>query len=230
MRKFHHLKAALPEPILSVAHQKDGSLSWLDNDEEIDLLAVGWGSTKDVVHDVMSSEEFRDVRIAYLHYTYLWPLRTEKLENLAKRSKRIVLVEQNYQGQLGILIRMESGLDISDRILKYDGRPFFYDELLVVATRASSSTTSRGPSWSATVERRTDYPVARTGTGVVMNTELEITRAGSLRVLLGNQRHLVRRLRRLRHLDCGEVRARRTEATPVASVPLLRRRLPRQRF
>jgi 2-oxoglutarate/2-oxoacid ferredoxin oxidoreductase subunit alpha len=49
---------------------------------------------------------------------------------MAKRSKRIVLVEQNYQSQLGMLIRMECGLDISDKILKYDGRPFFYDELL----------------------------------------------------------------------------------------------------
>jgi 2-oxoglutarate/2-oxoacid ferredoxin oxidoreductase subunit alpha len=65
-----------------------------------------------------------------LHYTYLWPLRTQELRRLAMRSKRIVLVEQNYQGQLGMLIRMECGLDIPDRILKYDGRPFFYDELL----------------------------------------------------------------------------------------------------
>jgi 2-oxoglutarate ferredoxin oxidoreductase subunit alpha len=65
-----------------------------------------------------------------LHYTYLWPLCTDELEKTAKRSKRIVLVEQNYQGQLGMLIRMECGLDIPDKILKYDGRPFFYDELL----------------------------------------------------------------------------------------------------
>jgi 2-oxoglutarate ferredoxin oxidoreductase subunit alpha len=49
---------------------------------------------------------------------------------MAKRSKRIVLVEQNYQGQLGMLIRMECGLDIPDKMLKYDGRPFFYDEVL----------------------------------------------------------------------------------------------------
>jgi 2-oxoglutarate/2-oxoacid ferredoxin oxidoreductase subunit alpha len=72
----------------------------------------------------------RGRKIAYLHYTYLWPLRTEDLRRLAMRSKRIVLVEQNYQGQLGMLIRMECGLDVWDKILKYDGRPFFYDELL----------------------------------------------------------------------------------------------------
>jgi 2-oxoglutarate ferredoxin oxidoreductase subunit alpha len=78
----------------------------------------------------MCSDELRGRKIAYLHYTYLWPLRTQELQGLAKRSKRIVLVEQNYQGQLGMLIRMECGLDIPDKILKYDGRPFFYDELL----------------------------------------------------------------------------------------------------
>ena len=65
-----------------------------------------------------------------MHYTYLWPLRTEELQRLAERAKSIVLVEQNYQGQLGMLIRMECGLEIPDKILKYDGRPFFYDELL----------------------------------------------------------------------------------------------------
>ena len=78
----------------------------------------------------MHSAELKEQKIASLHYTYLWPLRTELLQKLAKRSKRIVLVEQNYQGQLGLLIKMQCGLDITEKILKYDGRPFFYDELL----------------------------------------------------------------------------------------------------
>jgi 2-oxoglutarate ferredoxin oxidoreductase subunit alpha len=35
---------------------------------------------------------------------------------------------------------MECGLDIPDKILKYDGRPFFYDELLAsVMERCASS-------------------------------------------------------------------------------------------
>ena len=103
---------------------------WIDPGDEIELLAIGWGSTGETFQDVMRSDELRGRKIAYLHYTYLWPLRTQELQRLAKRSKRIVLVEQNYQGQLGMLIRMECGLHIPDKILKYDGRPFFYDELL----------------------------------------------------------------------------------------------------
>jgi 2-oxoglutarate/2-oxoacid ferredoxin oxidoreductase subunit alpha len=130
MRKFHNLKAGLPQPRVGVANHGNNGADWMDERDEIELLVIGWGSTKDVIQDVMCSEELRERRIAHLHYTYLWPLCTDELEKMAKRSKRIVLVEQNYQGQLGMLIRMECGLDIPDKILKYDGRPFFYDEVL----------------------------------------------------------------------------------------------------
>ncbi len=128
LRKFQGLKTGLPEPRLSVTGRAEND--WMEEGNEIELLAIGWGSSGDVFQDIIRSEELRERKIAYLHYTYLWPLRTGQLQKLAKRSKRIVLVEQNYQGQLGMLIRMECGLDIPDKILKYDGRPFFYDELL----------------------------------------------------------------------------------------------------
>jgi 2-oxoglutarate ferredoxin oxidoreductase subunit alpha len=64
------------------------------------------------------------------------------------RSKRIVLVEQNVQGQLGMLIRMECGLDIWDKILKYDGRPFFYDELLSSVLERCANTSKTEPKLS----------------------------------------------------------------------------------
>jgi 2-oxoglutarate/2-oxoacid ferredoxin oxidoreductase subunit alpha len=130
LRKFDGLKARLPAPDLHVGGRNAKTTDWNDAEDEIDLLAIGWGSTGDTFQDVLCSDELRGRKIAYLHYTYLWPLRTRELQSLAKRSKRVVLVEQNYQGQLGMLIRMECGLDIPDKILKYDGRPFFYDELL----------------------------------------------------------------------------------------------------
>jgi 2-oxoglutarate ferredoxin oxidoreductase subunit alpha len=155
MRKFQTLKSTLPQPSLNATlhGEKDGD--WIDESDEIELLVIGWGSTRGVMRDVMFSEELRSHKIAYLHYTYLWPLCTRELQRLAKRSKRIVLVEQNYRGQLGMLIKMECGLDIADKILKYDGRPFFYDELLglllaqfgstKVGSVAISQAHSRGP-------------------------------------------------------------------------------------
>src|SRR5260221_8433432 len=153
LRKFHGLRAGLPAPKLSISGHSTTTIDWMDTGDEIELLAIGWGSTGDVIQDVMCSAELRGRKIAYLHYTYLWPLRTQELQILAKRSKRIVLVEQNCQGQLGMLIRMECGLDIPDRILKYDGRPFFYDELL-------SSVMERCASTSESEERAPDFEYA----------------------------------------------------------------------
>jgi 2-oxoglutarate ferredoxin oxidoreductase subunit alpha len=121
MRKLEALKGALPEPEL----YGNG-----DPDAPIETLLVGWGSTKGVVLDALKSEELAGMRIDYLHFSYLWPLKTEMLEALAARAKKVILIEGNYQGQLGMLIRQECGYKIAHQILKYDGRPFFIDELI----------------------------------------------------------------------------------------------------
>ncbi|MDA1209015.1 MAG: 2-oxoacid:acceptor oxidoreductase subunit alpha [bacterium] len=118
MRKMDALKTALPEPqLLRVAG--------CELREGIDTLIVSWGSNKGVILDAIEGME----GVAYLHYSYLWPLKTELLEELAAKAKKMILIEQNYQGQLGMLIKQECGLEFDQKILKYDGRPFFFDEL-----------------------------------------------------------------------------------------------------
>lgn len=124
LRKAAALKAFLPEPELYISGQKVEVRS-----QNIDLLLVGWGSTKDTILDALNEPALKKKKIGYLHYTYLWPLRTSLLEKLAKKVKKVVLVEGNATGQLGMLIRQECGLNIEKKILKYDGRPFFVDEL-----------------------------------------------------------------------------------------------------
>lgn len=145
LRKLEALKGALPEPVLygEVSEVREGREDGDRQSDEVvpalDLLIVGWGSSKSVVLDVLQSEELSGKKIGYLHYTYLWPLRTEKFEALSAKAKRVVLVEGNATGQLGHMLRMQCGIEIADRILKYDGRPFFYDELLgLVAERCRS--------------------------------------------------------------------------------------------
>ncbi|MBI1813052.1 2-oxoacid:acceptor oxidoreductase subunit alpha [Candidatus Peregrinibacteria bacterium] len=128
MRKLESLKQALPEPELWKIENGKGRIT--NESPLLDCLIVGWGSSKDTVLDALADEKFGGKRIGYLHFTYLWPLKTERLQALAKKAKKIILVEQNYQGQLGVLIRQECGLEINEKILKYDGRPFFVDELI----------------------------------------------------------------------------------------------------
>jgi 2-oxoglutarate ferredoxin oxidoreductase subunit alpha len=130
LRKCDLLKANLSEPDLVMTIGGRSPSGEFDFGQELEMLLVSWGSSSDVIRDVLRSDELSQRKIVSLHYTYLWPLRTDRLERLARQAARVVLVEQSYRGQLGMLIRMECGLNITEKILKFDGRPFFYDELL----------------------------------------------------------------------------------------------------
>lgn len=128
LRKQDALLAAVPEPRL-FRHNKHGWTEDAKASEPVETLLIGWGSTKSAVLDTFRTETDAPSSLGYLHFTYLWPLKTERLLALAASAKRIILIEGNATGQLGQLIRQTCGLHIETRILKYDGRPFFVDEL-----------------------------------------------------------------------------------------------------
>jgi 2-oxoglutarate ferredoxin oxidoreductase subunit alpha len=132
LRKLDMIRARLSEPDLVVTIGGQTPAGEFDFGRKLEMLLVSWGSSSDVIRDVLRSDKLSQRKIAFLHYTYLWPLRTDRLEKLARQAERVVLVEQSYRGQLAMLIRMECGLNITEKILKFDGRPFFYDELLAM--------------------------------------------------------------------------------------------------
>lgn len=86
-------------------------------------LIIGWGSTKTAILDAIEGEDFK-----FLQVLYMKPL-SNKIKDEMQKAKNVILVEQNLTGQLGRLIREKTGIKIDKRILKYDGRPFYCDEL-----------------------------------------------------------------------------------------------------
>ncbi|MCB9813094.1 MAG: 2-oxoacid:acceptor oxidoreductase subunit alpha [Pseudomonadales bacterium] len=118
IRKEESLLKELPEPEIY------GS----DNP---DISFVGWGSVKNSVIDAMNIlADYSDKKIAYMHYEYVYPIRTEKFIKYAKTAKKLVLIENNALGQLGSLISSKTGVLFKNRLLKYDGRPFFIEEII----------------------------------------------------------------------------------------------------
>jgi 2-oxoglutarate/2-oxoacid ferredoxin oxidoreductase subunit alpha len=115
MRKLQTLKNNLDEPVLY-------------GEQEGDILFVGWGSVKGAMVDVLSLQN--EKRISYLHYEVVYPVQTEKLLGLAKSFSKVVLVENNMTGQLGKLIKIDCGFEFDDKFLKYDSRPFFFEDVL----------------------------------------------------------------------------------------------------
>lgn len=88
-------------------------------------LIIFWGSTKGVVLDSIKDLDCKAVQIIYMK-----PM-SDKIKQIMEKAKNIILVENNSTGQLGRLLREKTGISISEknRILKYDGRPFFSDKL-----------------------------------------------------------------------------------------------------
>jgi len=57
------------------------------------------------------------------------PFPTELVTKYLSTSNRKVLVEGNYSGQLGALIREQTGVAIDHKVLKYNGRALSQNEV-----------------------------------------------------------------------------------------------------
>lgn len=123
MRKLETLKKTLPEPKLI-------------GPAEADITFICWGSVKNALVDAMAvlSAEKAAVTFNFLHFDYVFPLKTEVFieltQKVASKGKRLVLVENNATGQLGMLLSQTTGYQFKERLLKYDGRPFFVEDII----------------------------------------------------------------------------------------------------
>jgi 2-oxoglutarate/2-oxoacid ferredoxin oxidoreductase subunit alpha len=117
MIKLHHVLRELADPKIY-------------GDEHSSVLLVGWGSVKGPMLEAlkMVEEEF-DTSIAFVHIVNIWPFPKEYMATLLDKYRRVILVENNSHGQMGGLIQQMTGFHIHDKWLKYDGRPFWPEEL-----------------------------------------------------------------------------------------------------
>lgn len=86
-------------------------------------LVIGWGSTSGVIKDAIKGLDAK-----FLQVLYCKPL-SKQIKKEMEKAENIILVECNVTGQLGRLIREQTGIKIENRLLKYNGRPFHTDEL-----------------------------------------------------------------------------------------------------
>ncbi|HEY8807613.1 MAG TPA: 2-oxoacid:acceptor oxidoreductase subunit alpha [Candidatus Limnocylindria bacterium] len=97
---------------------------------DADLTVVGWGSTKGTIEDAMAVLAEQGQKVNFLQVRLMKPFPVDDVTAVLAKAKKLVLVEENYSGQLGSVIREQTGVKIEQRILKFDGRPFSEDELV----------------------------------------------------------------------------------------------------
>lgn len=95
-----------------------------------DIVFVSWGATKGIILEAQSLLKEKNVNTAFIHFTHVYPLDRDKVTTLFSNKKRYILVENNSTAQFGKLLQQETGIEIQEKILKYDGRPFEVEEIV----------------------------------------------------------------------------------------------------
>jgi 2-oxoglutarate ferredoxin oxidoreductase subunit alpha len=102
----------------------------LEGSPNADVTLVGWGSNDNLLRALMRRMEEAGTKTNILLIKVVAPFLSEDVAALLKSSKHPIMIENNFTSQMARLIRMETGIHIQDKILKYDGEPFVPSEVL----------------------------------------------------------------------------------------------------
>lgn len=89
-----------------------------------EVTLVSWGSTYGAVREAIEILNAEGWSVNMLHLHEVWPFPSKEVADVLNKVKTCYVVEGNASGQMARLIRAETGIAVSGKILKYDGRPF----------------------------------------------------------------------------------------------------------
>ncbi len=93
--------------------------------ENAQVTLVGWGSTEGVIREAVEKLAGEEGIVAnQLAIKWIVPFHTEEVTRILSRSKKVIIVENNYTGQFARYLRSETGFAAHGHIRKYDGEPF----------------------------------------------------------------------------------------------------------
>lgn len=95
----------------------------LHGPSESELTLVGWGSTKGPIREAMEIANKNGNSVNFLQIKYASPFPAEAVGRILGSAKKILLIENNGEAQMGGLIREKTGVNIQEKLLRYDGRP-----------------------------------------------------------------------------------------------------------
>ncbi len=116
MKKLSELASLLPRPTLY-------------GPAKAEMTLIGWGSVKGAVLDALELLLAQGITTNFLHLTYMHPFPATAVKDILKNSKHTMMIEGNYSGQGEALLKQETLHSPDFHLRKYDGRPFYADEI-----------------------------------------------------------------------------------------------------
>ncbi len=125
--KMVHKRLFLKLPLI----KKEMSPPFLYGDSQPEIVITGWGSTYGIMKEAVDLLS-KGMKIAMLHFSEIYPFpETEKFDylSLLKNARMTICIENNAGGHFAKLMRAETGYEFTEKINKYDGRPFILEGL-----------------------------------------------------------------------------------------------------
>jgi 2-oxoglutarate ferredoxin oxidoreductase subunit alpha len=97
--------------------------------EEAQLTLIGWGSTKGPIREAIR-QLGNKLKVNHLHLNWLSPFPAEAVGRILTQATKTLMIENNHDGQLAGWIRQQTGVEIKNKLLKFDGRPFYPEEII----------------------------------------------------------------------------------------------------
>lgn len=90
-------------------------------------IIVAWGSSKGAILEALKEMDNKE-DFAFLQIKGMWPL-DPKIGQIIGAFKEKILIENNATAQLETLLKSQMTVEFTKKLLKYDGRPFFPEEI-----------------------------------------------------------------------------------------------------
>ena len=156
---------------VKMVHKRDRKMSTvldhvpapkLEGRAQAEVTLVGWGSTWGVISEAVERLNHEGISANHLPITLLIPFHVKEVTDILSRSKKVIIVENNFSGQFARHLRAETGLVAQGHIRKYDGEPFEPKHIVagvkeILAGKDLVQVLSTEAGW------RTDHPTGTSG-------------------------------------------------------------------
>ncbi len=94
-----------------------------------DILLITWGSPKGAILEAMRDLNKEGIKTKLAQIVFLEPFPAETLKNILQEASKVILIENNKTAILNMLLNQYLHVDVKEKLLKYDGRPFYPHEI-----------------------------------------------------------------------------------------------------
>ena len=97
---------------------------------DAELKLVTWGSNIEVIKAAIGELEKQGKKIALMQIIYCWPLKADPIVSFLNGNTQTAIIELNATMQLATLIKQVTGIEFTNKLNKFDGRPFYIEEII----------------------------------------------------------------------------------------------------